>query len=357
MRKVREIYERYERKLSAFSIVTGFIFDSLTLVRIDLVVNHLLMAGYFAIAAVGIFLINLREEGRARFLSDEQYAWLFIAMQFSFGGLFGRFFLYYFHSGIIGTSWVFLATLMAFLIGNEFAKKHYTRLVLQVDFFFLALFLFLIYFVPILAGSIGGGIFIISGIAALAILFIFLRLLLRLTPVRIRSRSREIVASIAAIYLAMNVMYFANIIPPIPLALRSGGIYHRVTRSGDRYLGTTDERRFLDRFRSYERIRITPNQELYAYSAVFAPTDLGTSIAHVWQRYDETQGEWIDQARVLFPIVGGQDRGYRGYTIKSNVTPGLWRVNIETLRGAVIGRLTFHAIREDGVISLSTKEL
>ena len=40
-------------------------------------------------------------------------------------------------------------------------------------------------------------------------------------------------------------------------------------------------------------------------------------------------------------IFGGRDGGYHTYSIKGNIIPGLWRVDIETERGQIIGREEF----------------
>ena len=74
---------------------------------------------------------------------------------------------------------------------------------------------------------------------------------------------------------------------------------------------------------------------------MFAPTDFGTEIVHLWQYFDNNNKKWINSSRIKFPIVGGALRGYRGYSFKTNVTPGAWRVDVATLRGQVIGRVNF----------------
>ena len=38
----------------------------------------------------------------------------------------------------------------------------------------------------------------------------------------------------------------------------------------------------------------------------------------------------------------GRQEGYRGYSYKSNPTPGLWRVYTETPRGQILGRYQFN---------------
>ena len=86
------------------------------------------------------------------------------------------------------------------------------------------------------------------------------------------------------------------------------------------------------------------NVPVYAYSAVFAPTDLKTKIFHRWMYKDEKSGKWIATDQLGFSISGGRDGGWRGFTFKRNVFAGRWRVEVITERGQVLGRATFRVV-------------
>lgn len=347
MRRLIESIEHNYRHISAIAILAALIVDSLTLVRVDLYLTNLLLFIYLAVVGVGIVIINLYEDGRARFISVGVYKWLFIAMQFSLGGLFGRFLIYYSRSGSLYTSWPFLLILAGLLIGNEFANKHYTRLVLQISLFYLALFSYLIFFIPVLLGRMGDFVFIFSGSVSLLIIFGFLWILLRIVPMRISDNSNTLFGIVGAIFILMNLFYFTNIIPPLPLSLREAGVYHSVAKTGNRYLVTGEKGGRLEFLKLYKTVHLLSGYPLYVYSAVFAPTNFDTYIVHNWQYYIKEKDEWESRSKITLPIVGGQDRGYRGYSTKTNLNPGFWRVNIETLRGQVIGRLTFKIEKAD----------
>jgi hypothetical protein len=96
-----------------------------------------------------------------------------------------------------------------------------------------------------------------------------------------------------------------------------------------------------------------PEQPLYAFNAIFAPASLSTDIVHVWQ-YRDDAGDWVTSSRVNLSIVGGREKGFRTYSVKENMFPGEWRINVETLRGQLIGRLTFRVIVSDGSEDLVT---
>ena len=59
--------------------------------------------------------------------------------------------------------------------------------------------------------------------------------------------------------------------------------------------------------------------------------------------YDPKHG-WSTMSRVDLPIRGGRGGGYRTYSMKTGITPGAWRINIETPAGALLGRLRFNVV-------------
>jgi hypothetical protein len=50
--------------------------------------------------------------------------------------------------------------------------------------------------------------------------------------------------------------------------------------------------------------------------------------------------------RLDYKIQGGRDGGYRGYTMKRNVQPGKWRVDVETNEGMILGRIPFNLVNK-----------
>jgi hypothetical protein len=86
---------------------------------------------------------------------------------------------------------------------------------------------------------------------------------------------------------------------------------------------------------------VVPGESLSAYSSVFAPTTLTTTIIHRWQWYDQTKKSWVLKAVISYSIAGGRDGGYRGYSTALANETGEWRVDIETADGRLIERLPF----------------
>lgn len=341
--KIKAFFIRYERYVSPVTLVTGFTFDSLMLRRIDVFFSNALLISYLVIAGISIIALNAAVSRQA---DQEQtatfHAILVFIMQFCFGGLFSASFLFYSRSGSFIASWPFLLLILAYMVGNEFFRKNYLRLGFQVSAFFSALFAYLIFFLPILLGRIDDSIFLLSGISALIITGLFVYVLSWFAAIRVRKGISILVPAIAGIFALINILYFNNLIPPIPLALRESGMYRSITAFSDgSYLLTGEKKSFWSSlFGDYE-VHVPAGDPLYAWTAVFAPNKFATNIVHVWQYYDTAKKEWVTASRVYLAIIGGRDNGFRTYSIKDAIFPGKWRVNVETPRGQLIGRVAF----------------
>ena len=343
---VRQFFEKYEKYLSIAAFLGGFTLDNLTLTRIDLWFDNLVLGGYLLLAGLAIFFFHFlkRKPPKGAFRRNI-VAFLPIFLQFEFGGLFSGFFVFYSRSASLATSWIFALFLMALLIGNEFFKRRYARLEFQVSIFFVTLFSFSIFYVPILFDSIGAGIFLLSGVLSLIGIWFFLNILAAAIPQRIKQARKILTRIILFIYVTFNILYFTNIIPPIPLSMKEMSVDHFVERVGDDY-HVTVEPVFWYEFgkKLFPEIHISEGEPVYVFSSVFAPTDLNTTIFHKWQRYDETTGRWIETDQFNYKIFGGRGAGYRGYSVKQSITPGKWRVDVVTERDQIIGRITFRVV-------------
>lgn len=355
-RRVEKLYEEYERKVGPVAMLVGVTVDFFAFRRIDLLFDTLVLVGYLTIAALGITLVNLYEGGiiKGR-VFDRLRKWLPLLIQFSFGGLFSAFFVFYVKSASFVTSWPFFVVLVFLLVGNEFFRERYMKLTFNISIYFLALFSFTMFYMPILTKNIGIGSFIISGFASLALIAIFVSLLYKAIPRRILEAKHALIWSIASIYIGVNFLYAANIIPPIPLALKESGVYHSVSRSGSTYTVRGEDKKWYESL-THETIHITEWEPVYVFTSVFAPTDLKTPVNHHWQYKDES-GNWVTSDKLTYPIIGGRDGGYRGYSFKHAVFPGEWRVDIETESGQVIGRVRFNIERVDQQTALHEKQL
>jgi len=369
---VRNWYARLERPVSSLSLVGGFVFDALTLRQVDLFWDNFWVITHLAIVTVCAIWINLLPQAadengvRPEANPHKRQFWLVNIMQFFFGGLLSVYLVFYFRSGTIATSWPFLLILAVSFIANESLKRRYARLSFQIALLFLAFYAFAIYFMPMVLHKISTRVFLISGgisVAAIAVVILVLAIFSRR---RFAGRSKwTLLGSIAGILILVNGLYFLNLIPPLPLSLKGADVYHSLIANGPGNYTVTTEREpthgiasidFIARFFAFRQtIHIQPGDSLVAFTAVFSPTELTTKVVHEWQYYDRAKGEWITRVRIPLSVVGGFKSGYRTFSRVSAITPGLWRVDVETPSGQTIGRLNFKVVVQNKEPPLQTK--
>ena len=351
--RVRGWYAKFEGPFSSISLIGGFVFDAVTLKRVDMFWENFWVVIHLLIVAVAIILINITENEEAKAAKGTQAAnpekihfWLVNVLQFFFGGILSTYLVFYFRSSSIWASWPFLLILAAAFVANERLKRHYTRLTFQISLLFLSFYAFAIYLVPVIMGQIGPLEFILSGIASLAGILIFIYILRLLSKKeRFKGSGKFLALVIGIIFIGINVLYFFNFIPPIPLSLKDNGLYHSLTvNAPSKYTVTEEGQGLLSFFTLYPDIHLEANDPLYAYSAIFSPGSFKLTIVHEWQHYNETAGTWITRGRIPLNVSGGADGGYRTYSEEEGLAAGKWRVNVLTSGGQVIGRITFNVV-------------
>jgi len=335
--------QAYERHLSALAMVAGFVVDSLFLERIDLWRTQAVFASYTAICFIAIPLLHLIEARAVRGIERPRWrALLPIATQFALGGFWSGFFVFYLRSAAASASWPFLLLIAAVFIGNEVLQRYHDRLVFTSVLFFFALYSYAIFALPIYTKTIGVLTFLGSGVLAIALFALFTMLLRSLGRERFLAEVWRIRAGALAVLVVINVFYFTNILPPLPLSAEAAGVYHSVWREPGEYLASAEREPWQVRYLGLSpTLHTVQGESLSVYSAVFAPTALTTTIVHRWQRYDPIAQEWATRSTIAYPIQGGRDGGYRGYSSVPVSDAGRWRVDIETADGRRIARLSF----------------
>lgn len=343
-KKIKSIWVRYENHISSAMLVVGFFLDNFTLRGVEIWWDEAIIIAYLLIAGISIVCVNLYDSGKkkTKFL-EKARPWFMFAMQFVLGGCFSASFVFYTRSATLSASWPFLLVILAYLLGNEFFKKHYIRLTAQLSVYFMAIFSFFILFVPVTIKKIGDWVFVLSGILSLVVISLFIYGLHFVTMKEIRKNKKTIIFAIVGIFAFINILYFTNMIPPVPLSLKEIGLYSSVKKNADgtyALLGGQGKS-FNSFFNSTETYSLNESGQVYLFSSIFSPAKLNTQVVHVWNNYNEKEKKWEDVGRIRLSIFGGRGDGYRTYSIKEALFPGLWRVDIETENGQVIGRKTF----------------
>jgi len=354
---IRNFYGRFERPISSLSLIGGFVFDALTLRRVDTLYENIWILGHLIIVGVVIVLIHLKENEEGGEKNPQKaHFWYVNIMQFFFGGILSTYLVFYFRSGDIFVTWPFIALLTLAFIANESLKRHYIRLSFQISLFFLSIYSFAIFLVPVVIHQIGAYIFLLSGFISLFFIIIFLKILFHFIKDKLKESKKLIVSLISGIFILVNFLYFTNLIPPIPLSLKDGGVYHSVQRNNEgNYVVTVEDAGWREYFKLYPDFMEKEGAPVYAFSAIFSPKNLNLNIIHEWQRWDIAEGEWKTESNIKLPVIGGREGGFRTYSRRSNLAPGKWRVNIKNEHNQLIGRLRFNIIPTDTLPLLTTE--
>jgi hypothetical protein len=360
-RSLEELVHWYERYISPLSLVGGFIFDNLVLLRrVDLWQTDVLFFAYLGIASLGIVLLQLIEAGRVR------WAWLrdmtplvVVVVQFAFGGLFSGFVSLYSRSADFALTWIFVIMVAGLLLSNERFSRLYSSISMQIALLFTSLFAFLIFYLPIALHRIDPLMFGASALASLGLTVGFVFVLYALVPTTVYRGRWVIVRRIIGTLVVFNVLYYVNAIPPLPLAIKDTGVYHSVERVGDGTYRVTGESTpwYWMYVPHTDVVHVTPTESVYVWTAVFVPTDISTVLQHEWQYYDTTTSAWTTTGTIRFNVIGGRDGGYRGYSAKDAIAPGEWRVNVLNAYGRTIGRVHFIVEGATSTVPLVTSTL
>lgn len=325
-------------------LAVGFIIDTLTLGQVDRVFDNVVIVTHLLIVGISIallFSMNSRL-GRALRITNKDSI-ITAIMIFSFGGLFSGFTVFYAKSGSLISSWPFILVLVVLMLGTEVKKKHFQKMILQITLFYVALFSYLIFSLPVIVRKMGPGIYMLSGVISLFLIFLYLFILSKINRASLVENKKKIVVRILSVFVLFNFMYFANIIPPIPLSLKFRAVYHDFYRiQAVEYYGYYEEPPPFEFWRKRSRVfHRTGNEPVYVYTEVYAPVNLGVDVFHVWEYFDSKKTRWVETSRIKIPVTGGRADGYRGFSNKSNVWPGSWRVKVTTSRGQTVGEIRF----------------
>jgi len=338
------LFQNIKHHGTSLAFIAGFIWDNIMLSRIDHWFANVMLTTYLVLSALCILAMNLTPSlGWKKRLAEKTSKWFPFILQFCFGSLCSAYIILYTRSASLISDWPFLVFLVFLVVSNELLRHRYLSITLPGSIFFAALFSYSIFSLPILTHSIGDIIFILSGIASLTVFLFFVFLLSRVAPERFKASKVSLFASVVGIYILFNLAYFGGFIPPVPIALKEIGVYHTIVRtSAGNYELSFEPSKWYKLFGGTAPIfHKSAGEPVYIWSAIFAPTALTLPIFHRWQYFNEIDKAWVTTDMLQFSIVGGRDQGFRGYSAKTNVFPAKWRIDVETIRGDLIGRIEF----------------
>lgn len=343
--------------MPAVFFLSGVTYDSLTLSRIDRLQDNLILLIYLLLLGVLIVLTGRLgiepAPDREQLASLPSFArWVLqsrpyypMASQFLLGGLFSAYAIFYSRSATLTSTAIFFALLIVFLVANEFLRDRLSNLRLLVSLYALVCFAFFTFFLPVMTGWMNTAIFLVGAGLSAAVTFRVVHLIYRNNPER---SGREAVGVTTPAFVLIGLLvgfYFLNWIPPVPLSMKFGGIFHEVKKSGDRFELSYKRKWFQVWKRSDSSY--PANEPVYCFTAVFAPVALKTTVYHHWYFRLDSGKPFTHADKIPLQISGGREGGYRVYTFKQRLAPGDWRVDVEAEDGRIIGRVSVTVEEQD----------
>src|SRR5580765_7616329 len=329
-------------KWNLLFFIAGFVFDVFaTRAGVDhtlLIVQQIVYLAVIGAILYGDFVRDTQPEAlpMPRWI---QRLWQYRSLVFHFclGTLMNLYSIFFLISASVFSSIAFVVILFGAILLNEL---HAVRrgLDVKVALYVLCIFCFWSLLIPILLHSISRLTFLLSFAATLAVLAYFVAALRRRIG-RTHLLMRLVMPGVAVSVLFL-LMYWVGLIPPVPIAARMLGVYHRVERAGDEFRLFYEPSRWRPWQSDDRRFVAEPGDVVNVFFAIVAPTRFDDTVFVRWSFLDHTSS-WKDSDRIPIRIAGGREEGFRGVATKENYTPGVWRAIVETRDGREIARLRF----------------
>jgi MFS family permease len=342
----------------------GVIYNTIVLSRIDRFRDNLILLLYLSLLGFLIVLtgrlgtagvsseeLDQTESGLDRLLlQGRPYAPM--AIQFLLGSLFSAYAVFYWKSASFTGTAVFFCLLVALLVGNEFIRDRLSNLQLLLALYALVTCSFFTFFLPVVTGWMNMGVFMMGVVFSGLVTSRLVELLYRGKPAWSKKEAAVAAAPAFGVLCVVVLLYLVNWIPPVPLSMKFGGVFHEVRKASERF-ELAYQKHWLQ-FWKHSDDPFPADEPVYCFTAVFAPVRLETTIYHHWYSRPDKTGAFSPVDRIPIRIQGGREGGYRAYTFKQGLVAGDWRVDVETEDGRVLGRVRFTVEADLPTESLST---
>ncbi|WP_053970058.1 DUF2914 domain-containing protein [Mangrovimonas sp. ST2L15] len=342
--------QRHQKSAPVIFFIGGFIFDSLTLGRIDRLYDMIVLCSHMTLVSITLYLFNVADDGKWKGTFLERFeTYLPLAIQFFFGALSSAYVIYFSRSVSLSKTTSFFIILVILLFANEFLKQRISNKNLQFSVYFFISFTFFTFMVPVFIKEMNPNVFLISGAMSLGCTLFLILFIYKVSPTtRAEVKLPRLLVLIFGIYITINIFYYFKLIPPVPLALNHGIVAHNIENKDHKYFVTFEKRKAQHIFWREHRLTYAhrPGERVYVFSSVFAPTELEKYIIHRWKWYNPKTEEWEIVEDIGYDIQGGRDEGFRGYTYKANVKEGEWKVEVITNEELILGVIDFVIVND-----------
>jgi hypothetical protein len=310
--------------------IGGFLLDALTLGRkIDTV--SLSVVSIYSVGVLGS--VWLRSKGLQ---PTWEKAFQFL-LQLCLGSLFSALVVLYFRSA--GHIWGFLVVLGLFgaMVYNELANQEKVVHELIWAIYCVSIIMLLNFLLPFLFKSVHPAWFYVSTAIGVGVVW-GLRWVVNATYRSVRG------ATIAAVVLVG--LFLLGWIPPVPLVLENSFVGIDFQKADGEYTAQVEPPTLMERIGLDDpTIRYRTGEKIAVLSAVSAPDGAEARVEHRW--FKHVDGAWKAYDEIGVSMRGGREQGWRFWTNKRNVSPGLWKVETALEGGSVMGYEEFELVEVD----------
>jgi hypothetical protein len=334
-----EYYQKNEVVISIGVFVAGFLFDLLTLGRIDDLLNLVQQAVYLSILG-SLLLCEIRIKIGTLTLSERgQRFWQYhdLVVHFLFGSLLSVYTIFYYTSASAITSFFFILLLAGLMLANEVPRFQKLGLPVRVILFSICVMSYFSFFYPILMGHVGVIPFWLGFITSGVTLALVWKLNFYGQSNQVILR-RHVLMPAVGVHLFFLLGYYTSLIPPVPVAVKKIGVYYSVEKVDGNYIGTHLKPFWKIWGKGSQDFNARPGDQLTVLLSIFSPANFKDKVFLKWY-FDDQKTGWTLQDNIPMTILGGRDQGFRGFGTKSHYQHGDWRVVVETSDGREVGRI------------------
>lgn len=346
--------------------LAGFVFDAFVTERPDTMLQIVHQSIYLTLITLLLAAAMLETYGLFTVPARFRKVWSYHEhlTQFLIGTLLNVYTFFYFKSGSLFSSLVFILLVAGLMIANEFVHLKERQVVLKLALYFLCVTSFWLYVVPMMLGFVGLLAFGIAIVVANGFVWATYALIergIRKHPEaavqnQYRKQIQKKVLGTGYGVLGAFVLFYAlQIIPPVPLSLNYIGVFHSVKKENGEYVLGYTRSKWLFWENGDQSFFARPGDQIVVFARVFAPNGFRDQLQVRWLLHGAKGWQKVD----LIPITvaGGREHGFRGYTTKSNYQPGDYRVQVETTDGREIGRISLTVEADPGIDARETREI
>jgi hypothetical protein len=350
--RLQAFRERHARAEMGLFFAAGFLFDVVTLGRIDNWTNLAQQGAYLLL--LGLLLVMEQRYRNAGEVPPRglRLVWRFQedAAHFLLGSLLSTYALFFLKSASGIGAFAFMAAIFGLLVANELPRFRRFGPVMRFALYSLSLTAYFAYLLPVALGRLSAVLFVAAAAISLVPFYLFFRLALRWGASRTRAL-RQFAAPAVTVQALLLALYFVGAIPPVPLALQYLGVYHDVRNLEGEFQLHHQRPTWKLWHRGDQTFLQRPGDKVFVFARVFAPmtVEKGNLPIHFHWFFDQPGRGWVPRGSWTYGnLRGGRAEGFRIFATHIAPTPGRWRVEVRAPDGRELGSVGFTVVPDVG---------